>query len=365
MQETKKGLEGIVALDTSISFIDGMQGILKYRGLAIEQLAEMSYDSVSYLLVNGMLPNDQELAAYSFRLKTERRINGEMIDIMRVCNYGTEALDSLRTAISCTAQMDHENDNNSLEANKNKAIRLIAKLPTMLAALYRCKKGETPYLPDDNLSHGANFLYMLRGEAPSAIEAEAMEKDFIISAEHELNPSTFALRITASTLADVYSAIITGLCTLKGPLHGGARKGVMEMLDEVGNPENANAYVLHKLASKQKIMGFGHRVYRTGDPRSRIFKEMARRLADEKGDPTWYEIAESLEHAMYREFLEMRGRPMYPNVDFYSGVIYKYLDIPLELATSVFAIGRVSGWTAHCFEQYMDNRVIRPRAHYV
>ncbi|WP_235856240.1 citrate/2-methylcitrate synthase [Methanolobus halotolerans] len=365
MQETKKGLEGIVALDTSISFIDGMQGILKYRGIDIEHLAEMSYETISYLLINGILPGEQELAAYSNRLKSERRINGEMIDIMRVCNYGTEALDSLRTAISCTAHMDHENDNNSLDANKNKAVRLIAKLPTMIAALYRCKSGDFPFQPDETLSHGANFLYMLRGEAPSAIEAEAIEKDFILSAEHELNPSTFALRIAASTLADVYSAIITGLCTLKGPLHGGARRGVMEMLDEVAVPENANNYVLYKLSRKEKIMGFGHRVYRTYDPRSRIFKDMAKRVAKENGDPTWYEVAESLEHVMYREFLDVRGRPIYPNVDFYSAVIYKYLRIPPELATSVFAIGRVSGWTAHCFEQYADNRVIRPRAHYI
>ncbi|WP_406657559.1 citrate/2-methylcitrate synthase [Methanolobus sp. ZRKC2] len=365
MQEIKKGLEGIVALDTRISFIDGMQGILRYRGIDIEQLAGMTYDAVSYLLVNGEIPNEQELAAYSARLKTERRINGEMTDIMRICNYGSEALDSLRTAISCTAQMDYENDNNSLEANKNKAIRLIAKLPTMIAVMYRCKNGEIPLQPDDDLSHGANFLYMLRGEEPSAIEAEAIEKDFILSAEHELNPSTFALRIAASTLADAYSAIIAGLCTLKGPLHGGARKGVMEMLDEVAVPENANDYVLYKLARKQKIMGFGHRVYRNYDPRSRIFKEMAKKVAKENGDTTYYEVAENLEHVMYREFLEVRGRPIYPNVDFYSAVIYKYLQIPPELATSVFAIGRVSGWTAHCFEQYTDNRVIRPRAHYV
>ena len=365
MQETKKGLEGIVALDTSISFIDGMQGILRYRGIDIERLAEMSYETVSYLLVNGTLPDDQELDAYSRRLKTERRINGEMIDIMKVCNYGTEALDSLRTAISCVALMDHENDNTSLEANRNKAVRLIAKIPTMIAAIYRCKGGNFPYQPDEDLSHGANFLYMLKGEKPSAIEAEAIEKDFILSAEHELNPSTFALRIAASTLADAYSAIIAGLCTLKGPLHGGARKGVIEMLDEVEFPENANDYVLFKLSRKQKIMGFGHRVYRNYDPRSRIFKEMAKKVAKENGDTTCYEVAENLEHVMYREFLEVRGRPIYPNVDFYSAVIYKYLGIPSELATSVFAIGRVSGWTPHCFEQYMDNRVIRPRAHYI
>ncbi|MDW7732580.1 MAG: citrate/2-methylcitrate synthase [Methanolobus sp.] len=365
MQEIKKGLEGIVALDTRISFIDGMQGILRYRGIDIEHLAEMSYDAVSFLLVNGKLPNEQELIAYSDRLRSERRINGEMIDIMRVCNYGSEALDSLRTAISCTALMDHESDNNSLEANQNKAIRLIAKLPTIIAALYRCKNGDFPCQPDKELSHGANFLYMLRGEKPTEVEAEAIEKDFILSAEHELNPSTFALRITASTLADVYSAIITGLCTLKGPLHGGARRGVMEMLDEVSIPENANDYVLYKLSQKQKIMGFGHRVYRGYDPRSRVFKEMAKKVAYESSDPKWYEVAESLEHVMYREFLEVRGRPIYPNVDFYSAVIYKYLGIPSELATSVFAIGRVSGWTAHCFEQYVDNRVIRPRAHYI
>ncbi|MEZ5335120.1 MAG: citrate/2-methylcitrate synthase [Methanolobus sp.] len=190
-------------------------------------------------------------------------------------------------------------------------------------------------------------------------------KDLILSAEHELNPSTFALRISASTLSDLYSAVICGLCTLKGPLHGGARKGVMDMLDEIGTIENVKDYVLGKLERKEKIMGFGHRVYKTYDPRAVIYKDVARRLAIENGDCFWFDMAEEIEHILYHEFIELRGKPIYPNVDFYSAVIYKYLDIPAELATSIFAMGRVSGWIAHCMEQYADNRVIRPRAHFV
>ncbi|WP_406661934.1 citrate/2-methylcitrate synthase [Methanolobus sp. ZRKC3] len=365
MGDIKKGLEGVVALDTSISFIDGLQGILKYRGIEVEHLAEMSYDAVSYLLINGILPDEQELTDYSSRLKNERFLHHNMADVLKICEFGIESLDLLRTAISCSAHFDTEKDIHSPEANINKAIRLVAKFPTMVAALERNRIGVEPIGPNNDLSHGANFLYMLTGRIPTDLEAEAIEKDFILSAEHELNPSTFSLRIAASTLSDLYSAIICGLCTLKGPLHGGARKGVMDMLDEVISPDNAENYIQDKISKKEKIMGFGHRVYKTYDPRAQVYKDIARRISLENGDTVWYDMAEKLEHIMYHEFIELRGKPIYPNVDFYSAVVYKYLDIPSELATSVFAIGRVSGWIAHCLEQYSDNRVIRPRANFV
>ncbi|MDK2912304.1 MAG: citrate synthase [Methanolobus sp.] len=365
MQDTKKGLEDVIALDTSICSIDGMEGILRYRGIEVEQLEQMPYDAVSYLLIFGEMPNPQELEAYSRKLREERYINREILNVLKVCNYGTEALDSLRTAVCCSAHMDEEKDESSMEANMNKSIRLVAKFPTLVAAVYRYKTGKFLIAPDEKLSHGANFLYMLRGTVPSAIEAEAIEKDFILSAEHELNPSTFSLRITASTMADIYSAVITGLCTLKGPLHGGARKGVMDMLDEVASPENAEQYVLDKFSRKEKVMGFGHRVYKTCDPRAKLFRDIAKKLADDHGDTQWYDLAERLEQVMYREFMQNKGRPIYPNVDFYSAVVYKYLEIPPELATSVFAAGRVSGWVSHYFEQYSHNRVIRPRANYI
>jgi citrate synthase (EC 2.3.3.1) len=365
MEEMKKGLEGVVALDTKISFIDGIQGILMYRGIKIEDLVDLSYDAVSYLLINGNIPNESELFEYSREIKRNRQINGKQVEVLKEFDFGIEALDGLRTAISCTSHFDLENNHHSPDANKNKSIRLVAKFPTIVAALHRARFDQEPIKPDEELSHGANFLYMLTGKIPTELEAEAMEKDLILSAEHELNPSTFSLRIAASTLSDLYSAVICGLCTLKGPLHGGARKGVMDMLDEVGTIENAQVYVLDKLAKKEKIMGFGHRVYKTYDPRARIYKDIAKRLSIEKGDSSWFDMAEEIERILYHEFIEIRGKTLYPNVDFYSAVVYKYLDIPAELATSIFAIGRVSGWIAHCMEQYADNKVIRPRAHFV
>jgi citrate synthase len=361
----KKGLDGVVALDTRISFIDGLQGVLKYRGIEIESLVGLSYDAVSYLLINGNLPSESELSNYCNRLKSERQINGTMFNILKICDCGIESLDMLRTAISCNSHFDNELDVHSAEANLNKAIRLVAKFPTIVTAFERSRLGMQPIAPNNDLSHGANFLYMLHGRIPTELEAEAIEKDFILSAEHELNPSTFSLRIAASTLSDIYSSIICGLCTLKGPLHGGARKGVMDMLDEVVNNDNVATYIQDKISKKEKIMGFGHRVYKTYDPRSQLYKDIARRIAQEKGDTVWYDIAQELEQIMYHEFIELRGKSIYPNVDFYSAVVYKYLDIPSELATSVFAIGRVSGWIAHCLEQYSDNKVIRPRANYV
>jgi len=242
---------------------------------------------------------------------------------------------------------------------------MVAKFPTIVAAIERNRLGMEAIAPNKELSHGANFLYMLSGKIPTELETEAIEKDFILSAEHELNPSTFSLRVAASTLSDIYSAIISGICTLKGPLHGGARKGVMDMLDEIEDMENVESYLQNKINKKEKIMGFGHRVYKTYDPRAHVYRDIARRLSLENGDTFWFDMAEKIEQTMYHEFVEARGKPIYPNVDFYSAVVYKYLNIPPELATSVFAIGRVSGWIAHCFEQYSHNRIIRPRANYV
>jgi citrate synthase len=250
----------------------------------------------------------------------------------------------------------------SHDANIRKAIKLIARFPTVVASFSRIKTGYTPILPDYNLSHGANFLYMLSGEKPDELEAEVMEKDLILTAEHELNASTFSSRVTASTLSDLHSAIISGLGTLKGPLHGGARMAVMNMLDEVSSSNDAEQYVMDLIQNNQKIMGFGHRVYKTYDPRSNIYKDLAKKLAENKGDTTLYNIAEKIEDTVVQELVEKQNKPIYPNADFYSGVIYKYLGLHPKLATSVFAIGRVSGWIAHCLEQYSDNRLIRPRA---
>jgi citrate synthase len=349
-------------MSKNICFIDGLEGILKYREIDISQLVELPYDAVSYLLIQGELPGDKEVAEYSARLHGEREINREIMDIIRMCNFNIDAMEALRTIVSFMSQFDPDLNDSSPEGNMRKAVRLIARIPTIVAAYYRVANGKEPVPPDKSLSHGANFLYMLRGSKPTELEAEIMEKDFILSAEHELNASTFSSRVTASTLSDLYSAIVSGLCTLKGPLHGGARAEVMTMIKEIACPENAEKIVLEKLAKKEKIMGFGHRVYKTYDPRGTVFKQLSRQLAESKGDMHWYRTAEIIENTVIREIVEKKGQPIYPNVDFYSGVIYMNMDIPPQLATSIFAIGRVSGWIAHCFDQYEKKRIIRPRA---
>ncbi|AAM03702.1 TPA: citrate/2-methylcitrate synthase [Methanosarcina acetivorans] len=349
-------------MSKNICFIDGLEGVLKYREVDINELVKLPYDAVSYLLIRGRLPGEQELAEYSARLHAERRINKEVIDVIRMCNFNIDAMAALRTVISFISQFDPDLNDSSPEGNMRKAIRLIAIVPTIVATYYRMANGKEPLPPDPSLSHGANFLYMIKGSKPDPLDAEVMEKDFILSAEHELNASTFSSRVTASTMSDLYSAVVSGLCTLKGPLHGGARAEVMTMLDEVASPENAEKFVLEKISQREKIMGFGHRVYKTYDPRGVIFKQLSKKLAESKGDMHWYTTAEAVENVVVRELVEKRGKPIYPNVDFYSGVIYKYMEIPPQLATSIFAIGRVSGWIAHCFDQYERKKIIRPRA---
>jgi len=349
-------------MSKNICFIDGLEGILKYREVDINELVELPYDAVSYLLIRGELPGERELAEYSARLRAEREINREAMDVIRMCNFNVDAMEALRTVVSFISQFDPDLNDNSQEGNMRKAIRLISMVPTIVAAYYRTANGKEPVPPDPSLSHGANFLYMLRGSKPDPLEAEVMEKDFILSAEHELNASTFSSRVTASTLSDLYSAVVSGLCTLKGPLHGGARTEVMTMLETVASPKNAEKFVLEKIEKKEKIMGFGHRVYKTYDPRGAVFKQLSRKLAEAKGDMHWYETAEAIENTVIRELVEKREKPIYPNVDFYSGVIYKYMEIPPQLATSIFAIGRISGWVAHCFDQYEKKKIIRPRA---
>jgi citrate synthase len=362
MDDIKKGLEGVEVLETRISYIDGMEGILEYRGHDINELAKMDYESVSYLLLFGHLPDGKELASFIQDVRAVRPVEEEIVRTIRMCNFNIEAMEALRTAVSYQSHCDLDIKDMSTEANIRKAIRLIAKFPTIVAAFHRIHNGMPIIPPDPQLSHGANFLYMLNGERPSDLEAEIIETDFILSAEHELNASTFTARVTASTLSDMHSAIISGLNTLNGPLHGGARMAVMEYLSELGTPEEAREYVLTLIANKKKIMGVGHRVYKTFDPRALIYKEMARRLAAKHPDKNYFAIAEAIEDTVMSEFVEKKGKPIYPNVDFYSGVVYMYMGIPPRLATALFAIARISGWVAHILEQYSDNRLIRPRA---
>jgi citrate synthase len=365
MEEIKKGLENVVVLKTKISYIDGIKGVLKYRGIDINELMHHSYEAVSFLLLKGKLPNENELEKFSKKIRNMRIIDPEITKVIEFCNFEMEAMDDLRTTVSYISHCDPDLKHNDFDANIRKAQRLVAKFPTIVATFQRIRDGTNPITPTKDLSHGANFLYMLKGERPSKLEAEIMEKDFIISAEHELNASAFSSRITASTQSDFHSCVISGLGTLKGPLHGGARLAVMKMLEDISSPDEAENYIKNLIANKQKIMGFGHRVYKTIDPRAKIFKELVRRIAEEKGDMKWYDCACNIENTVLSEIVDKKGKPIYVNVDFYTGVAYKYLDIPPLLATAVFAIARISGWSAHILEQYSDNRLIRPRAKYV
>jgi citrate synthase len=362
MQDIKKGLEGVEVLETRISYIDGNEGILEYRGHDIDDLVKLDFESVSYLLMFGHLPDEGALAAFRQDLRGVREIDEEIVRTIRTCNFNIEAMEALRTAVSYQSHCDQDLKDMATDANIRKAIRLMSKFPTIVASFHRIHNGLETVPPDQELSHGANFLYMLRGERPSDLEAEIMETDFILSAEHELNASTFSARVTASTLSDMHSAIISGLNTLNGPLHGGARMAVMDYLAHLGTPEEAVEYVQTLVANKKKVMGFGHRVYKTYDPRALIYKDLARRIAAEHPDKNYLAVAEAVEATVLREFVEKKGKPIYPNVDFYSAVVYMYMDLHPRLATALFAIARISGWVAHILEQYSDNRLIRPRA---
>ena len=364
--EVIKGLEGVLALETSISSIDGKKGILKYRGYRIKDLAEHStFEEVLYLLWFKKLPTKKELTNFTKKLRSERQIDNKVLQIIKTCPRNASGMDVLRTAVSYLAQCDGDLKDNSFEANIRKGIRLAAKFPTVVAAYWRIKQGKNPIIPKSNLGHGENFLYMLTGKLPSKLHARIMELDFILTAEHEINASTFAARVAISTLSDLHSAVVCGISTLKGPLHGGARAEVYKMLEEIKVPKNAEKHVMNKIAKKQRIMGFGHRVYKAMDPRALIYKVELKKLAEEAKNNVWYDISIAIEKTVLRELVEKKGKPIYTNVDFYTAGIYKYLNIPVELSNAVFALGRIAGWTAHALEQYSDNRLIRPRAKYV
>lgn len=365
MSKFKKGLEGIIALETEISYIDGEKGILEYRGHRIDKLAELSYEEVVHLLLYDKLPNTEELDRFSNLLKERRDLSIQTEECMHYHNFNIEAMDALMTAFAHMSHGDPDLSHNSIEANIRKAIRLISKAPTIVAYFQRIHEGKEIIKPNELLPHCSNFLYMLRGEVPTKLESRILDLDFILSAEHELNAFTFAVRVTTSTLSDIHSAIISGIGTLKGVLHGGARLAVMNMLDEIGSPKKTDEYIMNLINNKQRIMGFGHRVYKVVDPRANIFRDLAKRIAEEKKDMKWYNIGVKIEEVVTRELVEKQGKPIYMNVDFYSGIIYKYLNIPPKLATAIFALGRITGWLAHALEQYRDNRLIRPRAKYI
>jgi citrate synthase len=355
-----KGLEGVVAASTAISYIDGINGRLFYRGIEINELAERStFEETTALLWYGKLPNRQQLESFERKFVDNRQIPNEVLALLMALPKKTTPMEVLRTAVSALSSYDPEDLDNSLEANVHKSIRLTASLPTVVAAWERIRNGQWPILPNSDLSHAANFLFMLTGREPDQQAAKVLDTCLILHADHGLNASTFASRITASTLSDLHSAIVSAVGTLKGPLHGGANEQVMRMLLEIGDPDRADQYIRGAMASKKKIMGFGHRVYKADDPRAAWLRRLSQNLAESSSTRKWYEISERV------RTLVQDSKPLPVNVDFYSASVYYTLGIPIDLFTPIFAISRVAGWTAHVYEQYSDNRLIRPESEYI
>jgi len=340
------GLEGVVVAESSISYVDGQAGRLVYRGYAVEDLAERStFEETSKLLLDGDLPARGDLEAFRRRLVAERALDPRALDAVRGFPADADPMAALRTGVSALGMVDPDRGDDGPEATRRKAIRLIAGLPTLVAALDHARRGEDAVAPREDLGHAANFLYMLRGEEPDPEDARVMDVCLILHAEHGMNASTFSARVTAATLSDIHSAIVSAVGTLKGPLHGGANQEVMN--------------VRRKLAAGQKVMGFGHRVYKTMDPRAPILRRFSSDLGERAGDTRWYRMSEQILEAMRSD------KAIDPNVDFFSASTYQALGIPLDLFTPIFAIARVSGWVTHVEAQRAHNRLIRPRAKYV
>ncbi|MFF2910210.1 citrate synthase [Paenibacillus sp. NPDC057934] len=352
-----KGLEGIVATTSSISSI--VDGVLTYRGYDIDDLAEhATFEETAFLLWFGKLPTAAELQVLQRDLSAFAPVPEQVIAQMKLYPKDTNTMAALRSAVSSLALYDESADDMSREANRIKAVKLQAQIPTLVAALSRIRKGLEPVAPKEGVSIAENFLYMLRGQDPDEISVKALDTALVLHADHELNASTFASRVTVATLSDIYSGVTSAIGALKGPLHGGANEAVMKMLEEIGSIESVEPYVRGKLERREKIMGFGHRVYKNGDPRAKHLMKMSRELGSMKGNTELYEMSVKIEELITGE------KGLKPNVDFYSASVYTQLGIERELFTPIFAISRTSGWTAHILEQYEDNRLIRPRAEY-
>jgi citrate synthase len=359
------GLEGVVAATSAICDVNGVEGRLIYRGYDIHDLvAHSNFEEVTYLLWHGKLPTRAEFDEFRQQLAAHRALPEPVLAAMHSWPPRALPMDVLRTTVSLLSLYDPDQGDDSEPANVRKSIRLTAQMGTIVAAWDRIRNGVPVVPPDAGLDTAANFLYMLKGQRPDEESRRAMDISLILHADHELNASTFAARVTAATLADMYSAITSAVGTLAGPLHGGANVRVMQMLKEIGDPSRAEGYILAKLARHERIMGFGHRVYKTEDPRAMHLRRLSQELGKRYGQPQWYQISRAVEEVMRRE-MQARGRDIYPNVDFYSASVYYVLGIAQDLFTPVFAVSRVAGWTAHVLEQLSNNRLIRPRAEYV
>jgi citrate synthase len=357
----KGGLEDVVAASSAICYLDGDRGVLAYYGYDIHDLAGASFEEVCFLLWHGRLPNRAELGDLQSQLAAARPLGEPVLRLMKQLP-SSDGMDALRTLTSILGHFDPDASDNSQAANHRKAVRLTAQLASLVATYGRLQAGGGPIQPDPALGHAANFLYMLTGTRPDALSTRAFDVALVLHADHELNASTFAARVAAATLTDLHSAIVGAIGALKGPLHGGANADVMRLLIEIGldaSPEKIDEAIRSRLGRKIKIPGFGHRVYRTEDPRATHLRRMSEELGKRAGNTRWFEMSRRIEQ------LVTGDKKLYPNVDFYSASTYYTLGIPVDLFTPIFAVSRVSGWTAHCLEQYSNNRLIRPRTDYI
>jgi citrate synthase len=358
------GLRGVVAASSSIGDVNGEKGELIYQGLNIHDLATKStFEEVVFLLWNGRLPKRAELDELRASLAASYELPWQIVELIQGMSHrvpgSADPMDRLRTAVSALAMFDEETRDLSRAASIRVATRLTARFPTIVAAIERARQGQEIIPPKPELNIATNFLYMLKGEMPDEFDAHVLDVALILQADHELNASTFTARVVAGTLADMYSAVTAALGALSGPLHGGANTAIMKILLEIDNVDRVEDYVKDALSKKKKIMGFGHAVYKTEDPRATHLRRFSKEMGERKGDTKWYDITAKLEAIMKRE------KNLLPNVDAYSASTYYMMGIPLDLYTPIFAISRISGWTAHILEQYADNKLIRPRAEYV
>lgn len=352
-----RGLEGVIAARSSVSSIIGDK--LTYRGYDVAELVEHStFEETAFLLWTGELPTAPELTSFRDEIAAARPLPAAVAGTMSSISGSGDVLDRIRTLVSLLGQEDPDAGDVTVEAGRRKSVRMLAQIPTLVAAVGRFSQGLEPIPPNSHLSLAGDFLRMLRGDAPDQMVARALDQVLVLLADHELNASTFAARVAASSLTDLHSAVLAAICTLKGPLHGGAVLNVSRLLRSLDTPGDARSWVRAAVAGKQRVPGFGHRVYRNGDPRARILKGLSHRLAQSAGETRWYDVSVRLEE----EVLASLG--LMPNVDFYAASVYTYLGIPPELFTPVFMLSRTSGWIAHIREQYADNRLIRPRAEY-
>jgi citrate synthase len=358
----KGGLEDVVAAASAICYLDGDRGVLAYYGYDIHDLARgATFEEVCYLLWHGRLPGRAELGDLQSQLAASRTIEEPILRLMKQLP-ASDGMDALRTLTSALGHYDRDAADNSPQANYRKAVRLTAQLGSIVATYGRMQAGGGHIQPDPALGHAANFLYMLTGNRPDALSTRAFDVALVLHADHELNASTFAARVAAATLTDLHSAIVGAIGTLKGPLHGGANADVMRLLIDIGQdatPERIDDAIRARLARKVKIPGFGHRVYHTEDPRATHLRRMSKELGERAGNTRWFEMSRHIEKLVTGE------KKLYPNVDFYSASTYYTLGIPIDLFTPIFAVSRISGWTAHCLEQYANNRLIRPRTDYI